>query len=383
MGVSSALTGQKAATSSKKKEFNAATHGLRGIASLMVFFAHLLGGTAEHIYADNTYYVELVRGPWNVGVWGVELFFTISGFVILPSIQRYSLKDFAERRFLRLYPLFFALSVIYVVLNALTNAYPDSNNVLTVVSGFLFLNLLTQTEQLTPNAWSLTYEVMFYALAALSFHFVFRRRRLVLGALVIALFAVFIVRYPIALFFVGGMLIRLAYDRDIKPPSWLIVGCEIALAATWIYLAANFRDSFDRVFITTPYAWALMISTVAYFYFAIQPQSLTSAISRWAPVAYLGTVSYSLYLVHPYTYFAVRNLFDRYGVFTDDWLTSMAIFFVVTTPLTLVMTHIAHKLLEIGPYRWYFKEQIYRSGKEAQGSTGDDPSRVTEQQRQC
>ena len=84
---------------SHSSEFNAATHGLRGIASLMVFWAHLLGGTAEHIYPHNARYTDLIVGPWNVGIWGVELFFTISGFVILPSIMRYSLKDFGERRF--------------------------------------------------------------------------------------------------------------------------------------------------------------------------------------------------------------------------------------------------------------------------------------------
>lgn len=365
------------------KDFNAATHGLRGIASLLVFYAHLLGGTAEHIYADDLFYVELVRGPWNVGVWGVELFFTISGFVILPSIMRYSLKDFAERRFLRLYPLFFVLSVVYVALNALTNAYPDSNNVLTVVSGFLFLNLVTGTEQLTPNAWSLTYEVMFYALAALSFHFIFRKRIWIVAAALLAISALFIVRYPMALFFVGGMIIRIAYDREIRPPAWAVIVCEVVLAVIWIYLAANFRESFDRDFITTPYAWGLLVSTVAYFYFAVQPESLSTRIARTAPIAYLGTVSYSLYLVHPYTYFAARNLFDRFDMFTPDWFTSMLLFFAVTTPITLICTHWAHKLFEIGPYRWYFREQIYRSGKSMPPTSVKGPPEPSERQEQC
>ncbi|WP_324827733.1 acyltransferase family protein [Qipengyuania zhejiangensis] len=347
----------------RNREFNAATHGLRGIASLMVFFAHLLGGTAEHIYAQNAFYVELVRGPWNVGVWGVELFFTISGFVILPSIQRYSLKDFAERRFLRLYPLFFVLSVLYVLLNALTNAYPGSNNVLTVVSGFLFTNLLTGTEQLTPNAWSLTYEVMFYALAALGFHFLIRKRSWVFGTIILVLAALFIIRYPVALFFVGGMAIRLAHDLDWRPTVRSIRACEIILLAIWIYLAANYRSSFDREFIDSPYAWALLFSTVLYFYFAIQPESLSTAISRSRAVAYLGTVSYSLYLIHPYTYFAVRGLFVRYDLFTDNWALSMGLFFLVTTPITFALTHAAHKLFEIAPYQWYFKERIYRGAK--------------------
>lgn len=347
----------------RSSEFNAATHGLRGIASLMVFWAHLLGGTAEHIYVHDARYTGLIAGPWNVGIWGVELFFTISGFVILPSIMRYSLKDFGERRFFRLYPLFFVLTLIYVILNLLFNVYPKSNDPLSVISGFLFLNLLTQTEQLTPNAWSLTYEVMFYALAAFGYHFIFRKRALLPAALFLTLSALFVYRYPVALFFVGGMLIRIAYDAKISPPVYLVRVCEISLAVAWIYLAANYRTHFDRDFITTPHAWGLLISTVLYFYFAVHPHSISSAISRVRAVAYLGTVSYSLYLVHPYTYLAFRKIFVQLGLFTENWSTSMLLFFAVTTPVTLVVTHYVHRYLEVGPYQWFFKERIYRASK--------------------
>ena len=352
-------------------EFNAATHGLRGIASLMVFWAHLLGGTAEHVYAHNTRYTDLINGPWNVGIWGVELFFTISGFVILPSIMRYSLKDFGERRFFRLYPLFFVLTVVYVILNAALNVYPKSNDPVAIVSGFLFINLLTQTEQLTPNAWSLTYEVMFYALAAFGYHYLFRKRSPILAAIILILSALFLYRYPIALFFVGGMLIRLAYDAKISPPPYLVRVCEVLLAATWIYLAANYRMQFDREFITTSYAWALLFSTVLFFYFAVQPQSISTAISRVKGIAYLGTVSYSLYLVHPYTYLAFRKIFVRFDLFTDNWPASMLLFFAVTTPVTLFVTHYVHRYLEVGPYQWFFKERIYRAKSATDAAESD------------
>src|SRR5690242_6269345 len=105
----------------RRRTFNPAAHGLRGIASMMVFWAHLLGGTAKHVYAGNPFYVALVWGPWSFGAWGVELFFVISGFVILPSVMRYSLGQFALRRFLRLYPLFFVFTLFFAALNAVTH----------------------------------------------------------------------------------------------------------------------------------------------------------------------------------------------------------------------------------------------------------------------
>src|SRR3546814_12014022 len=86
-----------------------------------------------------------------------------SELVILPSVLRYSTGQFALRRFLRLYPLFLTLTLLFVLLNAVTNAYPDLNNWPTILAGVTFTNLFWHTEQLTPNAWSLTFEVIFYS----------------------------------------------------------------------------------------------------------------------------------------------------------------------------------------------------------------------------
>src|SRR3546814_5206166 len=161
--------------------FNCAAHGLRGIAALMVFSAHLLGGSAEHVYQDHSAYVQFVLRPWQFGVYGVYLFFTISGFVILPSVLRYSTGQFALRRFLRLYPLFLTLTLLFVLLNAVTNAYPDLNNWPTILAGVTFTNLFWHTEQLTPNAWSLTFEVIFYSLTCLAVTLLVKKRNWLLG----------------------------------------------------------------------------------------------------------------------------------------------------------------------------------------------------------
>ncbi|WNO54189.1 acyltransferase family protein [Stakelama saccharophila] len=340
--------------------FNPAAHGLRGIASMMVFWAHLLGGTAEHIYADHDSYVDLVRGPWNFGVWGVELFFVISGFVILPSVMRYSLREFALRRFFRLYPLFLFFSLVFIAMNAATNAYPAMNTPLAVLGGLTFLNLFTHTEQLTPNAWSLTYEVMFYALAAIGYSLAVRQRSRWGAALVAILSCAFLLRYPIAFFFLAGALVRIAYDAGIRPAPGVARPLEVLLGLVCVYLASLHHLGYSRADMAEPVAWALMATTPAYFYLAIQPDSVSTRLFRSRAIAYLGTVSYSLYLLHPYTYYGFRLLFDRMGWFTQDWLWSMALFFAVTTPVTLALTHVVHKALEIAPYRRFFHQRIYR-----------------------
>lgn len=345
----------------RRAEFNSAAHGLRGIASLMVFWAHLLSGLAEHVYAENAAFVAATRAPWHFGTYGVELFFVLSGFVILPSVRRYSAKEFAVRRFLRLYPLFFVLSVLFVVLNALTDSYPKLNNWQAVLSGFLFLNLFNGTEQLTPNAWSLTYEVFFYVLLCAAYQTLRRNPHPAGAVIALGLFAWFWYAFPIVTFFVFGLSIRLVHDRGWHMPRAVAWPLEAAGALACIYLASRDWFAYSREDLNEPTVLGIMAATALYFLAASQEDSLTGRMLSGTWVRYLGTVSYSLYLVHPYTYFACRTLFRQFGLFGSDIAVSLVIFYAVTTAVTLVVTHHVHRWLEVGPYQAFFHQRVYRA----------------------
>jgi peptidoglycan/LPS O-acetylase OafA/YrhL len=343
------------------KSFNVAAHGLRGIASLMVFFAHLLGGTAEHVYASNSAYVAAIGPFWNFGTFGVCLFFAISGFVILPSALHYSPREFAARRFLRVYPLFFVLSVLYVALNAATNLYPDTNNLTAILAGLTFLNLFTHTEQLTPNAWSLTFEVWFYVFTG-AFVFLAIRRPSKVGIAVLGLLAAFfIARYPIALYFVAGGLIRLAYDRY----DWVRVGrhrlAESAALATCVFLSARGHYDYHLSDFQNAEVPVLVAATALYFCLAVSRNSLTALVLGNRLLRYFGTVSYSLYLVHPYTYFLTRSVFSHAHLFTANVVVSMGAFVVAASAITWILTHLANRTLELWPYELVYHQKIYRS----------------------
>ena len=345
-------------------EFNVAAHALRGIASMMVFMAHILGGTAEHIYERFPNYVELIQAPWFLGRWAVGLFFVISGFVILPSVLRYTPREFAWRRFMRLYPLFFFCSLVFIVLNAATNAYPKTNSIEAVFGGLLFLNLLTGTEQLTPNAWSLTFEVIFYIFTCVSVFFWVRKRNVAI-TLILAIAAVlFMLRYPAAIYFFFGVVIRIFYNYQYKKNrQWSVFWSRAA--ETILFIIAIVSGSMYQfvnapVDLGEPLAYLIMASTVAYFLLAVGPDSLSGKILNYRPLLYLGTVSYSLYLVHPYTYFACRKLFEKFNLFGENWLASISLFIFVATPITLALTHVVHLAFERGPYNWVFHQRVYR-----------------------
>ncbi|MGK6321613.1 acyltransferase family protein [Sphingomonas sp. DT-51] len=348
-----------------------AAHGLRGLASAMVVFAHIIGGPARHVYADNATYVALTRAPWHLATFGVMLFFVISGFVILPSALRYAPGEFALRRGLRLYPLFAVLSVLFVALNAVTNAYPKINTPLAVVAGFTFTNLFTGTDQLTPNAWSLSYEVMFYALTCAVVTLAVKRRDRLTGTLAVAAALAFVLAFPIALYFVAGVAIRLLrwrYPDGSRATRWvelLAFAGMTALAshAHYEYWWRDFRD---------PVVVPLILLTATYFYCAVAPESWTERLLGNRVFAYLGTISYSLYLVHPYIYLALRKLFVRHGLFTDDWLLSMLPFALLVAGGSLVASHVVHLWLERWPYERFFRQRIYRADRIARGDPATD-----------
>ncbi len=344
----------------RNSDFNVAAHGLRGLAAVMVLFAHILGGTAEHIYGHNNAYVQAVKAPWCLGTFGVELFFVISGFVILPSALRYAPREFALRRFLRLYPLFFALSVIFVALNAATNAYPKLNNLETIVSGFFFINLFTETEQLTPNAWSLTYEVMFYILMCGMVHFCLRHRSKTCAALMSSVALAFLIAFPIAIYFVMGCAIWAMSRRPLSVRINPRIPEAVTLCLT-ILFAAQGHFEYRWSDFQNPVVVPIILATGCYFYFAVQPGSLTAAALDNRLMRYLGTISYSLYLVHPYTYYLTRWLFAKLGWFTDNVTLSIVIFTGVVVMLTMPLTHLVHVTLELWPYQRFFRQGIYRA----------------------
>jgi len=342
-------------------EFNEAAHGLRGVAALMVFAGHLLGGTAKHVYAGDPSYFRAIEGMWHFGTAGVVLFFVISGFVILPSVIRYSPGQFALRRLVRLYPLFLVLTLLFVALNATTNLYPHLNGAGPVLAGLTFLNIFVGTEQLTPNAWSLSFEVMFYALTCFCAYFVIHRPSRLGAAIAGVVCLAFVLVFPIACFFFGGVLIRMAHDQGLRIPVGLARLLEMGSALCFLRYASMSWFAYVPADFTNPVALMILVSSLCYFFLAVQPGSLTAMCLRSSGALYLGTVSYSLYLVHPYSYYLCRLLFDRWGWFTDDQLVSMLLFFGVATPVTLIATHIVHRTIEMKPYEWVFRQGIYRT----------------------
>jgi peptidoglycan/LPS O-acetylase OafA/YrhL len=288
---------------------------LRGIAAASVMLYHY---TAWYPFLTGSKLP--VSAPY--GIFGVELFFVISGFVIFMTLERTpSLADFLATRVIRLYPAFLASMLATLWLTA-QPVRPDQ----------LFANLTMVPLALGQMPydgcyWSLRFELEFYFLAALCV-LVLRWRNPELPctgwlAAEFLLRAVFgaTPRQPLMdlthtsfahLFIIGIMLYRMHSGRATRLTVPLLTSA-IAMALYGPHWTFTPIPRVAYMAIIASFALLVWLATTR------QGQFL-----RLAPLRFLGRISYPLYLVHQAAGFA---LLDR--------LRAAAVPLVVAVPITI------------------------------------------------
>jgi peptidoglycan/LPS O-acetylase OafA/YrhL len=103
---------------------------------------------------------------YRYGNLGVQLFFIISGFVIVQSLNGKSIKEFAKNRFLRLFPLFWILCtstylITIIIPHTSVLFFSEYLRSMTML-GDLFNGIVGYTRLIDPSYWTLTVELIFY-----------------------------------------------------------------------------------------------------------------------------------------------------------------------------------------------------------------------------
>lgn len=134
---------------------------LRAVAIIAVFSQHLF-----HVYK-----IPIPFFGQHGGWFGVELFFLISGYLIIQSAEKHSMKAYVIHRVFRIYPAYLLVFLVFGVLTGMCSVQRISNN-----SGDFMLNMVLM-QHLFPKAlmtfdilhvsWTLTVEVLWYVLAPL------------------------------------------------------------------------------------------------------------------------------------------------------------------------------------------------------------------------
>jgi peptidoglycan/LPS O-acetylase OafA/YrhL len=139
--------------------------GVRGLAILLVLCVHFIGD------ATPTSTVERIAVKVsNYGIWGVDLFFVLSGFLITGILLKTRtepsyFRNFYVRRTLRIFPLYYAvLAVLFGVLPMLPALYPAGLAESAAHEGWIW-SYTTNVYLALGKTWSLPYVGHFWSLA--------------------------------------------------------------------------------------------------------------------------------------------------------------------------------------------------------------------------
>ncbi len=136
-------------------------HALRGLAAMLVVFCH------ANVWAE--------RHPWSIatGANGVDLFFVISGFIMvfttrLPTVTA---PLFVQHRLIRVVPLYWLITLLVFCLVAVMPALfkgtrADFGELLLSLAFIPFMKSSGIAQPMVFVGWTLNYEMFFYALFA-------------------------------------------------------------------------------------------------------------------------------------------------------------------------------------------------------------------------
>ncbi len=263
---------------------------------------------------------------YRYGNLGVQLFFIISGFVIVQSLDGKSIQEFATNRFLRLFPLFWILCtstyiITLVIPNTATVLFSEYLRSMTMF-GDLFNGIVGYTRLIDPSYWTLTIELLFYIGIGI-FTYVYTDKKiryffsvwLVISATAFLLsidhnFYVKLLLVAYAPYFVFGGALALITMRQAatlfeKYIDWSLLFVSAAFA-TYIHPRA-----LEPYYVTNPYDEQIITGLLIVFFITVP---LLVYISRYVKnprvirtLSILGGMTYPLYLLHQRIGNAVMN----------------------------------------------------------------------------
>jgi exopolysaccharide production protein ExoZ len=291
---------------------------LRAIAAYLVVMSHAAGLLKV---------AGLGVRPIDIGAAGVDIFFVISGFIMVHTTRDRAVtpQSFMRNRIVRIVPLYwlvtFAVFAGAVVMPRMFNS--TTGDIAELLKSLFFIPYLKGSANIQPVVyvgWTLNYEMFFYAIFALSLFFAQRRITIVIGALALLvalrpLAGSVVARFytdPILLEFAAGMLLARNYDRLPAKggAAVLALGVAALLSVPWVFpqLILWGPGAGEQGWIHR--AWIYGIPAILIVGGALMLERQGRSTGR---LLLLGNASYSIYLTHFFVVLASRKLFEAIG----------------------------------------------------------------------
>jgi exopolysaccharide production protein ExoZ len=299
---------------------------LRGLCAIGVAVYHLL-------YWSNT------AKLYNVGTYGVYIFFILSGASLYLSYSSrltagLNLADFLLLRYFRLAPLYIlAVIAVPLVENVLVDQRFVTYGLLNITLLFGFIN--PGQSSVVTGGWSLGIEVVFYFIFPMVVAFISKRWTAALLALSIAFIAqiiaidrilegdgalvknwvTYIQPLSFVFYFIAGCLIGrlLRQYPAIRLPGWVVwmvfVGCLILITLTSKESVEKSLGGINGIIMMILCVAAVYCS--GYLYFGSKASTIAVAF---------GNMSYGIYLLHTFAHVIIARFNIKYAIFPKEYI---------------------------------------------------------------
>lgn len=262
---------------------------LRFFAALYVVMLHF-----RHFLGPN-YSTGLFHSILSQGYFGVDVFFVLAGLIMVVSTDRHtSPGHFLARRFWRIYSAYWPIMLVMVLWFVSQGGIPERIDIL----GSVLLYQYKAKHLFIGPSWSLSYELMFYAIFFVTLFLPRRSLPAVYALLLIALnlyifsgakSIAFLVQPRIGEFFLGVMIGHLLEKHSFnKSIGWVSFGLSLVLIAV--------------LFTVMPQGghvkWIYSGLLASLLIFGLVVLERNGVVLKNGVLLALGNASYSIYLIH-------------------------------------------------------------------------------------
>ena len=287
---------------SRIKELDA----LRGIGAAMVVLYHFTTMFDRFYGHPATFTLS-----FDIGYYGVHLFFLVSGFVIYMTLERtQSARDFILSRATRLLPAYWIAILITFAAVTLIGLPQNERTVWELLANLTMLQEYAGIRHIDGVYWTLSIELAFYA-------WMFAFWRIGLLSRPLRMFLVWIVANGVIL----GLAVALGPILGTAVPRAVSIGLitghgNLFFAGIGFYCWRQQRSTANIVLILLTLVLelafepgAILVTLTLYGLFALVVTNRLRIIAA-RPLLYLGAISYPLYLIHQHIgYIIIRQLY--------------------------------------------------------------------------
>ncbi len=297
---------------------------MRGIAAIAVFIGHgLLLQPGLGIDQYFSYFGVAASS-------GVDLFFVISGFIITTVAMKNGDEgvggrstiawNFGVKRITRIYPVYWIVFILAFLLTPKINFAPPVTDIKPIAEQFF---LVTHINSYIMSAWSLCFEIYFYAVVTIAVFISPRNVGKVLSVWAVGIIGIITYDYyigqhgwiglvpmsPMILEFIMGMIvacvIRKGFTGFAVTAAFVgivgfMVGLEIMRSLGWSTLNPWYRTFYSGI----PSAF------IVYAFIALEYRSIWTFSRFWSK---LGDASYSIYIWHQFIYYSILAFVTHQG----------------------------------------------------------------------